>query len=394
MGRRRANGRDDLPSHLYQDRGTWYFRKPDTKEKIWLGKDERLAKNAAREFNRQYEELAIVEIKKKIENPEQVLLAPEFSAPAAEDVPTFAVYVFEDDGAFDMWMEDEEPAEGTIRNIRYMLEQIIREAPWSSLPLNQITTQMISEYLKAAASSRREAMRSKLGMVFDYAISEGYVEQGKNPVDITRKGKKHRVNRMRLEWDHFRLMRDYARSKPELLPLANALDLTLVTGQRIGNIVGFEFSFAGKDGWFRFRQNKVRNTMQPKLLAFPLALKLDKLDMSLDDCIKQCRNTLVASRYLIHKNTARGRGKVGDPLHRNTLSGLFREVYEAVGIKADVGKTRATFHELRSLSARLYKDQESEAFASRVLAHKDKRTTERYFDERKPQYEYLEMPAA
>ena len=47
---------------------------------------------------------------------------------------------------------------------------------------------------------------------------------------------------------------------------------------------------------------------------------------------------------------------------------------------AQKDRTPFTFHEIRSLSERLYKEEFGAEFAQSILGHKNARTTERYDD--------------
>lgn len=50
--------------------------------------------------------------------------------------------------------------------------------------------------------------------------------------------------------------------------------------------------------------------------------------------------------------------------------------------KRIISNNPPTFHEIRSLAARLYKDERGEEFAQKLLGHTSENTTKLYLDER------------
>jgi integrase len=100
------------------------------------------------------------------------------------------------------------------------------------------------------------------------------------------------------------------------------------------------------------------------------------LGMTISDVVSQCRDRVV-SRHLVHhaKNTARA--KAGTPVQKLTISKGFKDARNLSGLKWD---NPPSFHEMRSLSGRLYKDQGVDAQS--LLGHKDAKTTALYVDPR------------
>jgi enterobacteria phage integrase len=68
------------------------------------------------------------------------------------------------------------------------------------------------------------------------------------------------------------------------------------------------------------------------------------------------------------------------PVHPQTITTAFREARELAGITAGANQTPPTFHELRSLGIRLYKQQGYDPQA--LAGHKDAATTAIYTDSR------------
>lgn len=98
----------------------------------------------------------------------------------------------------------------------------------------------------------------------------------------------------------------------------------------------------------------------------------------------------VVSRYLVHHGKSMGQAKAGEPVHPQTITAAFREARDLAGVKVEEGKTPPTYHELRSLGIRLYKQQSYDPQA--LAGHKDAATTAVYTDGRGA--EWVDVAAA
>ena len=103
-------------------------------------------------------------------------------------------------------------------------------------------------------------------------------------------------------------------------------------------------------------------------------------NVSVGDAVRHCRENVVLSRYLVHHVSHRGGFKPGDRLNHGTIGKGFATARDATGLRWPVGKTPPSFHELRSLSERLYKAQGVDTRV--LLGHKHERTTALYHDTR------------
>jgi integrase len=108
-----------------------------------------------------------------------------------------------------------------------------------------------------------------------------------------------------------------------------------------------------------------------------LHLRLECLDMTIGDAISRCRDNVV-SRYLIHHVKNRPRAKKGGSLDVRTVSGGFATARDKSGSK---WVNPPSFHEMRSLSGRLY-DNQGGVNVQNLLGHKDSKTTATYIDSR------------
>jgi len=111
------------------------------------------------------------------------------------------------------------------------------------------------------------------------------------------------------------------------------------------------------------------------LLRIPLTLKLERLGYSIGDIINMA-NLFKFSPFVLHHTIARAQNKVGDPLHADTVSRAFAKAIKATDIEYTLKSP--TFHELRSLSERQYRDQGVNT--KKLLGHKREAMTEVYND--------------
>lgn len=178
------------------------------------------------------------------------------------------------------------------------------------------------------------------------------------------------VTRERLSLEQFLVIRDQAP-----VWLHNAMNLALVTGQRRGDILKLKF-VDWRDGRLHVAQGKSGGKTR---LALDGDIALAKVGLSIADAVKACRDS-VASPYLVHHVRHHGVIKPGQRVADGGLSDAFSAARSAAGIEPEAGRTPVTFHEIRSLSQRLYRDERGAAFAQAMLGHKSAEMTERYDD--------------
>ncbi len=157
--------------------------------------------------------------------------------------------------------------------------------------------------------------------------------------------------------------------------LKRAMELTLVTGQRREDIAAMRFSDA-KDGYLHVIQGKTDTK-----LRISTSLRLAAIDLSLDEVIRRCRDTTV-SPYLVHHQRAAGKAKAGQPLMLDTLSAAFASARDAAAAAGHItlGDRPPTFHEMRSLAARLYHAEGRDP--QTLLGHRNPNMTALYKDAR------------
>jgi hypothetical protein len=230
--------------------------------------------------------------------------------------------------------------------------------------------------------SMARGLRALLIDAFDAGIAKGWFKG--NPVDVT-DSIDVKVKRARLTWPVFQTL--YGN-----LPagrLKNACALALVTGQARENIASATFAQVRTiepPGLPQVECWCIERGKTGALIAIPLDLRLEVFKMSLRDVIKQCRGSGVASRFMVH-NTTRAEGKLGGHYPLNTISVDFTAAVTALGI--DWGdKTPPTFHELRSLSKRLYRTQGGVNTID-LLGHRSEEMGQLYEDGRGAEYKVV-----
>lgn len=280
-------------------------------------------------------------------------------------------------------------ADNTRKSYRSLVKKI-REvyAEHLGLPLPRVTTKIIAtglNALKAKHSRTAQAMQDRLQHSFDTAIAEGWCES--NPVTVT-EGVQVKVQRARLTWEVFQR----AVAAAELQSTKNAALLALVSGQPREVVCAGQFDDCGqveRPGLPPVECWKVTRGKTGAMIAIPLDLRLNVLGLSLREVIKQCRSTKVVSRYMVHNSTRRKGSRLGDPVPVDRLSKDFTAAVESLGI--DWGdKTPPTFHEIRSLSKRLYK-QQGGVDTKELHGHKTEQMDELYSDPRGAEYKLVSI---
>jgi enterobacteria phage integrase len=249
--------------------------------------------------------------------------------------------------------------------------QMVRLRRSFSGPAAKVGTLEVSNVLKAIKAEGKnrtaQAFRSFLIDCFDRMIAQGW--RTDNPARVTDKVRV-KVKRARLPLTAFMTLYETT----SVRWLRNAMALALVAGKDRHSVRNAQFADFRDGGWWNERSKTEARVF------LPLELRLQCFGMSLDDVLRQCRATGVVSRYLVHQ-TERAKGAtLGRPLHPDMITRKFSA--ELAKLKLDWGdKEPPTFHEIRSLAARLYKAQ-GDINPQDLLSHKDPRSTATYTDGR------------
>jgi integrase len=357
MGRKRTAANRAFPPNLYQNpNGYFYYRNPRSGLRRGIGKDKASAFIEARAANAALAGMSKSSLASWVSGKSEYTLE--------KWVPIYK----------EMWLEKSKPAVSTLKNATGYLNRIATcEFAW--MELKDIGTSHAAKFLSTVESVSGAGaainMRSRLHDVFRMAETQGIIEVGKNPVSATYTPDST-VKRERLSLEQF-----YAIQEVAPIWLQRAMMLALLTAQRRDDITKLKFSDY-KDGFLHIVQKKSQGQIR---LRQDGKIRLEKVGMSIDDSIQNCRD-LLASNLLIHHVARNGTAEPGDQVSSDGLSSAFQAARNAAGISAGSGRTPPSFHEIRSLSERLYREQYGAAFAQAMLGHKSAKMTARYNDMR------------
>lgn len=180
------------------------------------------------------------------------------------------------------------------------------------------------------------------------------------------------VERARLSLDEYRAIGAWSAANQPAWA-TRAIELALVTAQRRSDVAAMRFA-AVIDGFLRVQPIKTRTTR----LAIPLDLHLGAIGWSVGDIVACCRDR-VFSPYMIHHGRSVGKSRAGAPLVPDRLSEAFTAARIGAGV-ALKSEHPPTFHEIRSLSLRLYAEQGVNAQA--LACHNSPEMTAIYTDSR------------
>lgn len=357
MGRRRIAANRAFPPNLYRNpSGYFYYRNPKSGAKKGIGKDKAQAFIMARTANA------------KLADMSPSSLADWVSGKSVHTLEKWVPLYKE------MWIEKTKPAASTLRNAAGYLNRIA-ECEFAWMGLTDIGTAHAAKFIadaeKESGAATAILMRARLHDVFRMAETQGMIDAGKNPVAATYIPDRT-VKRERLSLEQFRAIYQQA---PRWLQ--RAMNLALLTAQRRDDITSLKFSDY-KEGYLYIVQNKSQGKVR---LQQDGRIGLEKAGMSIDDVVKDCRD-LIISKWMVHHVAHKGSAKPGQKLTSNGLSNAFQAARDAAGIIAAKDRTPPSFHEIRSLSERLYKEQYGAAFAQSMLGHKNAKMTAHYDDMR------------
>lgn len=355
MARQRLAKNRALPPNLYVNpAGYYYYRDPERKTQKGLGRDRPAAIHAARQAN------AALATRESSSLVDWVLGRTDYTL--AEWLPVYQ----------ELWAAKTEPAESTLSGAKSLLKRIAA-ADFAKMRMKHIETVHVAAYLesfaKASGAGQARNMRSKLSDIFRWAETQGVIEVGRNPVAATFTPG-YRVTRERLSLEQFWTIHAEASTYAR-----NAMMLALVTGQRRDDIANMKFSDYS-DGHLHVAQGKSGGETR---LQIDGRIRLAKVGASVAEVVAACRD-LIVSRYLVHHTERVSTTKPGDQVRGAAISTAFQKARERAGVKAEEGRTPPSFHEIRSLSERLYREEFGADFAQAILGHKSAQMTAKYDD--------------
>jgi integrase len=355
MGRKRLAKNRGFPPNLYQNpAGYFYYVNPRSRKQKGLGRDRAKAFQEARAAN------AVLATMTPTSLADWVAGKTDYTLTAW--LPVYK----------ELWVEKTEPKPATLRSCTMYVKRLeTADFAWMRLP--EITTAHVAKYLELveeeSGESTANAMRARMSDIFRWAETQGLIEVGRNPVAATR-APRPAVKRGRLSLEQFWVIHAQAPTY-----LQRAMCLALMTAQRREDITNMKFA-DWRDGHLHIVQGKSGGTVR---LRQDGRIRLAKVGMSIADAVAACRD-LIVSPYLVHHVAHKGVAKPGHQVAPNGLSNAFQAAREAAGIEVEEGRTPPSFHEIRSLAERLYKEEFGAAFAQAMLGHKNASMTEKYDD--------------
>lgn len=354
--RRRSPAKRGWPDNLYERDGYFSWRHPLTRQEFGLG---RISRHKA------FEQAIKANLHVAMQHP-----APSLVDRITGKADSWQDWVAE----YRVMLSKRGLAAKTMSAYTSLLRRAQALVP-EGQPFSAVTTRVIAKAITTLEDEGKartaQQFRGFLKDMFNSAIAQGLTEQ--NPAIVTRSVSVE-VKRARLTLDVFQRLYD----REEVPWAKNCYALALVSAQPrecFGGKKGAQFSDVRDGRWWN------RRGKTGAMIGIPLHIRLDCFGMSLADVVKQCRTTGVVSRYLIHQTQDYGKNSpVGAPIRVDTISNRFAQTVAALGI--DWGdKGPPTFHEIRSLSERLYSAQ-GNVNTQELLGHKRPSTTALYHDAR------------
>lgn len=234
--------------------------------------------------------------------------------------------------------------------------------------VTEVTVRDCADLIDGIAKTHQrtaESIRSRLIALFKKAQAKGWVET--NPALVTERPQV-KVARGRLTLETFRAI--YAKAPEVNEWLQRAMMLALVTGQDRSTVCAMERRHV-QDDCLIVRRSKTGNAV-----AIPLSLRLDVVNVSIQDLISY--RSGVVSPFLLHHVRTFGNAPAGSRVFPDAVSKAFTKARELAGIPDDGAPT---FHELRSLSKRLYVAQGG-IDTKALLGHSTEKMGDLYADPR------------
>ncbi|MGL9751466.1 MAG: phage integrase Arm DNA-binding domain-containing protein [Symbiopectobacterium sp.] len=220
----------------------------------------------------------------------------------------------------------------------------------------------LNKWVKAGKTTMANKLRKEVIDLFREAIADGFISH--NPAEATR-NQRVEIQRERITLDEWKIIRKAADTLPAWV--GPCLDLALVTGQCLGDIQALRWEDF-KDGRLYIKQEKTG-----MMLAISEKTRLECLNISLSDVLRQFKTLNHGASHI-----------VADEKHsmfaRKTISEAFMKARCASGLTWN--GTAPSFHEIRSLAARLYTEEKGKDYAQKLLGHKSSEMTDKYRDVR------------
>ena len=253
--------------------------------------------------------------------------------------------------------------------IKTYLIKVIRQQIGDN-PLPQITPPDISKIIKIYTDQDKapsaKCMYHLLKDVFREAYAHGWNDR--NPAEPI-KCPTVVVKRSRMTLGEFKKILSEAEKTGNKI-MHDAMTLALVSGQRRSDIAEMKKSNV-KRNYLLVDQYKTGAK-----IALPIKLECKKIGTSLRDIIESADNDFLVSRN-------------NEKIKLDDITRQFSRLRDRVFNRDYWTGTPTTFHEIRSLSERLYRDQRIDTMT--LLGHKSQQMTDKYNDSRGREYKKLRI---
>ena len=253
--------------------------------------------------------------------------------------------------------------------IKTYLIKVIRQQIGDN-PLTQITppdiTKLIKIYTDQDKAPSAKCMYHLLKDIFREAYAQGWNDR--NPAEPI-KCPKVVVKRSRMTLGEFKKILNEAEKTGNKI-MHDAMTLALVSGQRRSDIAEMKKSNV-KRNYLLVDQYKTGAK-----IALPIKLECKKIGTSLRDIIESADNDFLVSRN-------------NEKIKLDDITRQFSRLRDRVFNRDYWTGTPTTFHEIRSLAERLYREQRIDTMT--LLGHKSQQMTDKYNDSRGREYKKLRI---
>ena len=178
------------------------------------------------------------------------------------------------------------------------------------------------------------------------------------------------VKRSRMVLSEFKKIVDAADKNPRYHYIRDAMLTGIVTAQRRADISTMKKKNV-KRNYLQIEQQKTGAK-----IALPVKLKCKKIGISIQDVIDKS-----PTQYIVTKN-----GKRVSP---KQITRGFARIRDKTFARGHWSGTPTTYHEIRSLAERLYREQNIDTMT--LLGHKSQQMTDKYNDNRGREYKKLKV---
>lgn len=328
-----------LPPNLYRNGKYYQYKHPQTKQYHGMGTDRVAAIRAAHQLNAKFFE------------PSDLV--------SSIITPPLALSTWLEE--YRKLIDDRGYAAETLRQRHWAINTL--DAALGAKTLALITTRDVAEFLDAKPPRMSNVFRTLINDVMNSAIAKGHLTV--NPVTVT-KNRRVKITRTRLEFDEFKRVLAVAAE-----PFATAFELALVTLQRREDLSALNFT--------QIEGDTLKIVQQKREARVAI-----KITGALARTLGRC-NTGIDTPWVIHHRVRSHYHQPGDQVNVEALTRAFKKARDACGVQQDRPiDERASFHEIRSLGARLYEAKGVDPQG--LLGHKSRTMTEVYLDTRRNEW--------